>query len=63
MGRPDLAIKAGLVVTPSTMPISLSFRISDTSAVSIKNFIDFPEKEALKPRVNWLQAEAFEDVE
>jgi len=25
--------------------------------------MDFPEKEALKPRVNWLQAEAFEDVE
>jgi len=25
--------------------------------------MNFPEKEALKPRVNWLQAEAFEDVE
>jgi hypothetical protein len=37
--RPDLAIRLGLVVTPSTRPASARERISDTSAVSTKNFM------------------------
>ena len=37
--RPDLAIRLGLVVTPSTRPVSASERISATSAVSTKNFM------------------------
>ena len=38
-GRPDLAMSDGFVVTPSTMPVSVSAVISSRSAVSIKNFI------------------------
>jgi hypothetical protein len=37
--RPDLAMRLGLVVTPSTRPASARDRISDTSAVSTKNFM------------------------
>ena len=36
---PDLAIKEGFVVTPSSNPVSASSLISSRSAVSIKNFI------------------------
>src|SRR3546814_14193591 len=39
IGRPDLAISDGLVVTPSTIPVLARSRISATSAVSMKNFI------------------------
>ena len=38
-GRPDLAMRDGLVVTPSTKPISANSRISATSPVSAKNFM------------------------
>jgi hypothetical protein len=38
--NPDLAISDGLVVTPSTMPNSARVRISATSAVSTKNFMN-----------------------
>jgi len=37
--RPDLAISEGLVVTPSSRPVSASSRMSAISAVSTKNFI------------------------
>ena len=37
--RPDLATRLGLVVTPSTSPASARERISETSAVSTKNFM------------------------
>ena len=40
MLRPDLRMSDGLVVTPSSRPSSLSSRISLTSAVSTKNFMD-----------------------
>ncbi|EAL05875.1 conserved hypothetical protein [Listeria monocytogenes str. 1/2a F6854] len=38
-GRPSFAMMVGLVVTPSTKPSSLIRFISDTLAVSKKNFI------------------------
>ncbi len=36
---PDLAIREGLVVTPSTRPVEARSRISLKSAVSMKNFM------------------------
>src|SRR5690606_13627134 len=39
IGRPDFMISEGLVVTPSSSPVSLNARISLTSAVSTKNFM------------------------
>ncbi|OPY60481.1 MAG: hypothetical protein A4E62_03184 [Syntrophorhabdus sp. PtaU1.Bin002] len=38
----SFARRLGLVVTPSTRPISIPFLISSVLAVSIKNFIDAP---------------------
>src|SRR5262245_16035927 len=38
-GRPTFAKSEGLVVTPSTQPISCAARISFMSALSIKNFM------------------------
>ncbi len=37
--RPDLAIRLGLVVTPSIRPVPARERSSATSAVSTKNFM------------------------
>ena len=39
IGRPDLAISEGLVVTPSSRPVAARSLISAMSAVSTKNFI------------------------
>ena len=41
-GRPVFAIRDGFVVTPSRSPVTASSRISPMSAVSIKNFIEYP---------------------
>jgi hypothetical protein len=37
--RPDFAMRLGFVVTPSASPASARARISETSAVSTKNFM------------------------
>ena len=39
ISRPDFLIKDGFVVTPSTIPRSFNSIISETSAVSTKNFM------------------------
>src|SRR5690349_21906069 len=43
-GRPSLAIKVGLVVTPSTMPQEAPFFNSSRLAVSRKNFTPLPSR-------------------
>src|SRR5271168_2041943 len=44
--RPDLAMREGLVVTPSSRPVAASSRISEISAVSTKNFMaHFPVRQ------------------
>ena len=46
---PDFAMRLGLVVMPSSIPVSASNAISRTSAVSAKNFMDRdPLKDGLK---------------
>ncbi len=40
--RPDFMMREGFVVTPSTIPVSASDRISSISAVSMKNFMALP---------------------
>jgi hypothetical protein len=42
--RPDLAMREGLVVTPSMSPIETSSRMSSMSAVSAKNFMSGPRE-------------------
>jgi hypothetical protein len=55
MGRAALRMSEGLVVTPSRSPVSASSRISATSAVSTKNFMDGSGKEAALRR-GWVRA-------